>query len=59
MSTSLVARENHRDTAGLCVIPFAICGNVYCSLCWDGRVLERYLKGVGGGWRPGASWSIS
>lgn len=44
MSTSLVARENRRDTAGLGVIPFAICGNVYCSLC----VLERYLKG---GWR--------
>lgn len=55
MSTSLVARENRRDTAGLGVIPFAICGNIYCSLC----VLERYLKGAGGGWRPGASWSIS
>lgn len=29
MSTSLVVRENRRDTAGFCVITFTICGNVY------------------------------
>jgi len=37
MSTSLVVRENRRDTAGFCAITFTVCGDV-CTVVIAGTV---------------------